>query len=72
MTKLYTRNYGGNIHATATAINKQGLAEFVLTMQSSGLNTVVVFKMPTAMVHALRQKNPSFCGEPDYDNPINS
>jgi len=43
---LVTRNYGGNLHATADAINRESLAEFVLSMSSaSGHATIVVFRV---------------------------
>ena len=45
MTKLYSRNLGGNIHTSVTWINDHGLADFVIHMESSGYNTIIVFRM---------------------------
>jgi len=67
-TKLHTANYGGNLHETAVAINKQGWAEYVVVMQSSGMSTQVVFKMPAHMVYAIREQSPSYANDPHHDD----
>lgn len=69
MNKLHTENYGGNLHATAVAINKLGLADYVLAMSSSGGNTVVVFRMPARMVYRVRESQSSYVGDPHHDDP---
>jgi hypothetical protein len=48
-TRLVTRNYGGNLHESAIAINAESLSDYVLSMDSpSGHNTIVVFRIPYA------------------------
>lgn len=43
---LVTDNYGGNLHATADAINRQGYAPFVFAMSSvSTYATIVIFRV---------------------------
>lgn len=67
--KLHTANYGGNLHTTATAINKNGWAEYVIGMNYSGGSTVAVFRMPAAMVNAIRTARRSYVGDPHHDDP---
>lgn len=69
MLKLHTENYGGNLHETATWVNKAGLAEYVLVMSSSGYSTQVVFRMPAELVYKLREERPSYVGGPHHDDP---
>jgi hypothetical protein len=53
--QLVTNNYGGNLHVTASAINANGLADYVLAMDcSTGYNTVVVFRVPDEVASKLR------------------
>ena len=68
--KLHTENFGGNVHATATAINKLGWARYVLSMESSGFNTVVVFLMPAQMVWEIREASKSFVTDPRHDDDV--
>lgn len=44
MSYLVTENIGGNLHQAAAGINQLGVARFVLAMDFSGNNTVVVFR----------------------------
>lgn len=46
--RLVTENVGGNLHEAADTINKWGLADYVLAMESgaSFRITVVVFRVP--------------------------
>jgi hypothetical protein len=67
--KLHTENYGDNLHATANAINKKGWGEYVVVMQSNGMSTQVVFKMPAEMVYKIRKENRSYCMDPHHDDP---
>ncbi len=70
MTKLYTENIPGNLHESSNSINKRGLAEYVLTMAfGGGSSTVVVFKMPDKLVHALRAGDRSYTANPTWDDP---
>lgn len=69
--KLHTETYSGNLHQAATAINKQGLAEYVIVMDFTDLYTVVVFKMPDELVYKLREENRNYAAHPHHDDPIN-
>lgn len=43
---LVTENYGGNLHETAGSINRQGLADLVLSMHGiSGTGSIVVYRV---------------------------
>lgn len=53
--QLVTRNFGGNLHATAHSINRMGLSDFVLAMDSNTSGTIVVFKVPASMAPDLRK-----------------
>jgi len=66
--KLHTENYSGNLHETAVQINKQGFADYVIAMDSTGRNTVVVFRMPSELVWELREKNVSYVTDPHHDD----
>lgn len=66
--KLHTESVGGNLHQAATWINQQGWAEYVLHMKSTGSMTVVVYKMPTELVHDIRAKSASYVPEPNHDD----
>lgn len=45
--KLYSHNFGGNLHQTSQAINKlyPELVEAVIGMDTTGNHTVVVFRV---------------------------
>lgn len=66
--KLHTENFGGNLHQTATAINRLGLADYVLQMSYSGCGTVVVFRMPDDMVKKIRAERGH--DNPSHDDPV--
>jgi hypothetical protein len=46
--KLISENFGGNTHDTVATINRWKMAKYVLQIDttSSGMNTVVVFRVP--------------------------
>lgn len=52
--QLVSTNVGGNLHQASDAINRMGLARYVLTMDFSGAGTVVVFKVPSSLAPKLR------------------
>ncbi len=66
--KLHTENFGGNLHATAVAINKRGWAEYVVVLQSNPSGTVAVFRMPDDMVHDIRRLTPSYQDDVHHDD----
>jgi hypothetical protein len=55
--KIYTENFSGNLHAAARIINEFGWAEYLITVNSNGHNTVAVFKMPAKLVDELNSRN---------------
>lgn len=69
MKVLHTANYHGNVHEAATSINKQGYAEYVLSMSYSSMNTIVVFLMPAELVYKIRSESRSYANRPDHDFP---
>lgn len=66
--QLISSNFPGNLHASSDTVNKMGLAEFVVTMDSTGHNTIVVFKVPDDIAPRVRK----FLGVlPEYQaNPV--
>ena len=66
--KLHTENFSGNLHEAAVTINKLGWADFVMQMESSGGNTIVVFQMPNSMVHSIRKNSRSYVSDPHHDD----
>jgi len=64
--KLHTQNFDGDLHESSTAINKKGWAEYVVVMDYSGYNTVVVFKMPAEMVYKIRRYSDDY--DPHHDD----
>lgn len=69
--KLHTENLPGNIHQSATFINKQGWADYVISMDFSGGNyTIVVFCMPDEMVYKIRELDKSYTSDPHHDDPV--
>jgi len=62
---LYTKNFGGNLHQTATAINKLSMAEHLIHLHcsESALATVAVFRAPVEVVKAWRESDRSYCGD---------
>ena len=66
--KLHTENVPGNLHQAASSINRRGLAEFVIAMDCSGSGTVVVFKMPSAMVNRIRKGTKSYIVDACHDD----
>lgn len=66
--KLHTMNIGGNLHEAATAINKWGLAEYVIHLDYSGGITVAVFRMPANKVYEIRTNSPSYAADPHHDD----
>lgn len=52
--KIYTQNFGGNIHEAAGVINRTELAEHLVHISSpSGLNTIGVFRVPDELYEEL-------------------
>ena len=70
--KLHVESFGGNLFEAATTINKLDWAKYVVEMDVVGMYTIVVFKMPTIMVHAIRAANPCYKSEPNHDDPKNN
>jgi len=68
MNKIYVVSYGGNKFSAATAINKQGFADYVLDMHFTGSSTIVTYRMPAELVHSLRENDRSFAAEPNFDD----
>lgn len=66
--KLHSMNFGGNLHESSNAINRLDMAEYVIAMQSSGMSTVVVFRMPAEMVYILREGS-GYSSDPHHDDP---
>lgn len=65
--QLVTTNFAGNLHVSAGTINEMGLADYVLAMESTGYNTIVVFRVPDNDAPHLRKR---LGYTPDYwDNP---
>lgn len=73
--QLVSTNIGGNLHEASNAINKMGLAEYVLTMDFSGSGTIVVFRVSDEQAPKLRaalgtlpeyQGNPIVSGKTKY------
>lgn len=62
--KLYTRNYAGNLHQAAVAINKESMARYVIAMDFATSMTVVVFMVPTTMFNKLWHDDRRI-GDPD-------
>jgi hypothetical protein len=48
--QLISSNFAGNIHSVCSAMNSIGLAEFVISMDFTGNNTIVVFRVPDGIV----------------------
>lgn len=42
--KLWSENYGGNLHETAHILNEQGISD-VVAMDYVGCNTIVVYRI---------------------------
>ena len=68
-TKLHTENIAGNIHDSATLINKRGWAGYLVTIHSTGFNSVAVFKMPSELVYSVRSEDKSYVADPHHDDP---
>lgn len=71
--KLHTMNIGGNLHEAATAINKWGLAEYLIHLDYMNGMTVAVFRMPANKVYEIRTNSPSYAADPhhdDYHGPV--
>jgi hypothetical protein len=45
-TRLASMNIGGNLHDVRRYCNEIGLADFIVTAESSGYNSVVLFRLP--------------------------
>lgn len=50
---LYSENLPGNLHDAATIINKIGLADYVIHLESSGYNSIVVYRLPPELRNKL-------------------
>lgn len=67
--KLHTENVPGNLHEAATWINEKGWADYVVVMRYINTSTtIVVFKMPNAMVYKIRANDPSYIGDIHHDD----
>ncbi len=53
--QLVSTNIGGNLHQAVGYINKMGLADFVFALDSTGHNTVAVFRVPDDLAPKLRR-----------------
>lgn len=65
--KIHSETFPGNLFAATTEINRRGWALYLITMDFTQMHTIAVFKMPTELVHEIREKNPSFKKSPDHD-----
>jgi hypothetical protein len=45
-TKLVSMNMSGNLHDVARYVTKFGLSDFFVQAESSGYNSLVLFKLP--------------------------
>lgn len=54
-TKLISANFGGNLHSLSEYINKLELSDFVLHMESTGYNCIVVFRVPMQQAEHVRE-----------------
>ncbi len=66
--KIHTTHINGNKHDAATYINKMGWADYLIEMEKSGYYTIIVFRMPTELVHKIREEDISFVSEVDHDD----
>jgi hypothetical protein len=69
-TKIHVQVIGGNLFAAATFINKAGWSDYLLQMDYLNGVTRAVLRMPTAMVHALREKDAAYISPIDHDDPV--
>lgn len=62
---LYTKNFGGNLHQTATVINKLAMAEYLIHLHCTegARATVAVFRAPVDVIKAWRATDRSYCGD---------
>lgn len=62
--KLHTESFGGNVHETATIVNKRGWAPYLISLHSStGTLTIAVFRMPVEVVNRIRANTRSYIKE---------
>lgn len=68
--KLHTILITGNVFQASNAINRWGLAEYLVSMVAvgTGHNTAAVFRMPSEKVHQLRAENPAYGANPNDDD----
>lgn len=45
-TKLVSMNMSGNLHDVARYVTKFGLSDFFMQAESSGYNSIVLFRLP--------------------------
>lgn len=65
--QLISTNIGGNLHNASNALNKMGLADFVIAMDFSGSSTVVVLRVPSDIAPKIREHLgvlPEYCPNP--------
>lgn len=55
MEQLVSTNVPGNIHHATEWINCTGLARYVIHLESSGNNSIAVFKVPADKAPAIRK-----------------
>lgn len=68
--KLHTETLNGNLFDASTIINKRGWANYLVTLQSSGMYTIAVFIMPDEMVYEIRRRNQSFVSDVHHDDVV--
>jgi hypothetical protein len=45
-TKIVSMNMGGNLHDVARYCSQFGLSDFLLTAESTGYNSIILFRLP--------------------------
>lgn len=69
MYKLHTETFGGNVHESATLVNKLGWAEYLVSLEFNGGNySTAVFLMPAEMVYKLRSDRKTYVSDPHHDD----
>ena len=66
--KIHTENIPGNLHSAAVWINRQGWADYLVAAETSGLYTVVMFRMPAKLVHRVRAAQRSIVENLHFDD----
>lgn len=53
---LHSETIVGNTHQAIRYINKRGWADYVISLHTTGFNTVAVYRMPAGMVIKAREE----------------